>query len=116
METRRGAGRPHRVFCVEMALGEIQWSPQDRACRVLLLDLERKGAIKLSARLRMGSRSTQGGVSLSSDKKVKGIHSEGCSCGNAAFHDLDEYYTHQVIELPEIKMNGTLFPVAIQYP
>jgi len=41
--------------------------------------------------------------------EVRVIHPEGCSCGNATFHDLADYYTHQVIELPEIKMNVTHF-------
>jgi len=32
-----------------------------------------------------------------------------CSCGNTTFNDLTDYYTHQVIELPEIKMDVTHF-------
>ena len=40
---------------------------------------------------------------------TKIIQPEICSCGNTTFNDLTDYYTHQVIELPEIKMNVTHF-------
>jgi transposase len=41
------------------------------------------------------------------DTKI--IQPDTCSCGNTTFHDLTDYYTHQVIELPEIKMDVTHF-------
>jgi len=41
--------------------------------------------------------------------ETKLINPEACSCGNKTFHDLTDYYTHQVIELPEIKMDVTHF-------
>ena len=37
--------------------------------------------------------------------ETKIIQPEICSCGNKAFNNLTDYYTHQVIELPEIKMD-----------
>lgn len=37
--------------------------------------------------------------------ETKLIKPDACSCGNTTFHDLTDYYTHQVIELPEIKMD-----------
>jgi transposase len=40
---------------------------------------------------------------------TKIIQPEICSCGNTTFNDLTDYYTHQVIELPEIKMDVTHF-------
>ena len=41
--------------------------------------------------------------------ETKLIKPDACSCGNTTFHDLTDYYTHQVIELPEIKMDVTHF-------
>jgi len=41
--------------------------------------------------------------------KTKLIQPDACSCGTTTFHDLTDYYTHQVIELPEIKMDVTHF-------
>jgi transposase len=41
--------------------------------------------------------------------ETKLINPEACSCGNKTFHDLTDYYIHQVIELPEIKMDVTHF-------
>lgn len=41
--------------------------------------------------------------------ETKLINPEACSCGNTTFHDLTDYYTHQVIELPEIEMDVTHF-------
>ena len=41
------------------------------------------------------------------DTKI--IQPEICPCGNKTFNDLTDYYTHQVIELPEIKMDVTHF-------
>jgi transposase len=40
---------------------------------------------------------------------TKIIQPEICSCGNTTFNDLTDYYTHQMIELPEIKMDVTHF-------
>jgi transposase len=37
--------------------------------------------------------------------ETKIIQPEICSCGNTTFNDLTGYYTHQEIELPEIKMD-----------
>ena len=41
--------------------------------------------------------------------ETKIIQPETCSCGNGKMVDLTPYYTHQVIELPEIKMDVTHF-------
>ena len=41
--------------------------------------------------------------------ETKIIQPEICTCGNTAFNDLTDYYTHQVIELPEIEMEVTHF-------
>jgi transposase len=41
--------------------------------------------------------------------ETKLIKPEACSCGSTRFHDLAPYYTHQEIELPEIKMDVTHF-------
>jgi transposase len=41
--------------------------------------------------------------------QTKLIQPEACSCGNAEFEDIAPYYTHQVIELPEIEMEVTHF-------
>jgi len=41
--------------------------------------------------------------------EIREIDPDVCSCGNKTFHDLTEYYTHQVIELPKIKMDVTHF-------
>ena len=41
--------------------------------------------------------------------EVKNIVPEACICGNTHFDDTTPYYTHQVIELPEIKMEVTHF-------
>ena len=40
---------------------------------------------------------------------VKNIVPEACSCGNTHFVSTSPYYTHQVIELPEIEMEVTHF-------
>ena len=47
--------------------------------------------------------------SLLTPTETKLIKPEACACGSATFHDLTDYYTHQVIELPEIKMDVTHF-------
>ena len=41
--------------------------------------------------------------------EVKNIIPELCICGNTHFDNTNSYYTHQVIELPEIKMEVTHF-------
>ena len=41
--------------------------------------------------------------------EVKNIIPELCICGNTHFDNASPYYTHQVIELPEIKMEVTHF-------
>jgi len=41
--------------------------------------------------------------------ETKLIKPDACSCGSTTFRDLADYYTHQVIELPEIKMDVTHF-------
>lgn len=41
--------------------------------------------------------------------EVKPLKPERCSCGNTHFPELVPYYTHQFIELPEIRMEVTHF-------
>ena len=41
--------------------------------------------------------------------EVKNMVPEACICGNTHFDNTNPYYTHQVIELPEIKMEVTHF-------
>ncbi|EFK07125.1 conserved domain protein, partial [delta proteobacterium NaphS2] len=41
--------------------------------------------------------------------EVNNIVPEACICGNSHFDNTNPYYTHQVIELPEIKMEVTHF-------
>ena len=41
--------------------------------------------------------------------EVENIVPEACICGNTHFDNTNPYYTHQVIELPEIKMEITHF-------
>lgn len=41
--------------------------------------------------------------------EVKNLTPEGCICGNTRFDTTLPYYTHQVIELPEIEMEVTHF-------
>jgi len=41
--------------------------------------------------------------------KVENVLPEACTCGNIRFDDTQPYYTHQVIELPEIEMKVTHF-------
>ncbi|MFA7060092.1 MAG: IS66 family transposase [Pedobacter sp.] len=40
---------------------------------------------------------------------TKPLHPERCSCGNSEFMEVKPYYTHQHIELPEIRMLVTHF-------
>ena len=47
--------------------------------------------------------------SLLTPTETKIIQPEICSCGNGKMVDLTPYYTHQEIELPEIKMDVTHF-------
>ena len=47
--------------------------------------------------------------SLLTPTETKLIKPEACSCGNGKMVDLTPYYTHQEIELPEIKMDVTHF-------
>jgi transposase len=41
--------------------------------------------------------------------EVKNLTPEACICGNTRFDNTSPYYTHQVIELPEIEMEVTHF-------
>jgi len=41
--------------------------------------------------------------------EAKPLKPEACSCGNREFPETEPYYTHQFIELPEIKMEVTHF-------
>lgn len=47
--------------------------------------------------------------SLLTPTDTRSIRPETCPCGNTTFEDLAPYYTHQVIELPEIEMEVTHF-------
>lgn len=41
--------------------------------------------------------------------EVKNVAPQACNCGNTRFENMSPYYTHQVIELPEIQMEVTHF-------
>jgi len=46
---------------------------------------------------------------LLSPTKVKSLMPKKCSCGNTEFKDKEPYYTHQLLELPEIALFVTHF-------